>query len=144
MAYASTLGRAWASYTPAWTSNGTAPSLMNGTFTGLWTQVGKTVFFRFDLTFGSSTTFGTGAYRFGIPVPAVALSTNHGLNVTGYAENAGIQGLLVTAGQYVSTTAIVLLTHDAAKGNSVAFAADNPIVWGSGDFIRCSGFYEAS
>lgn len=57
----------WVSYTPSWTSTGTAPSLDNGSRAGRWKRVGKTILWRISFQFGSTTTFGTGFYKFGLP-----------------------------------------------------------------------------
>lgn len=140
---ASDISGAWAAYTPAWTSNGTAPALGNGTSVGAFRQEGKTVFFRIDLTFGSTSTFGTGAYRFSLPVSALALTANFGINVSGYAEDNAVAGYLVQAGQYVTATTISLLTHSASAGQSTVLGQTAPFTWGSTDYIRVHGFYES-
>lgn len=58
----------WTAYTPVWSSSGTAPALGNGTLTGAYMQVGDLVFIKIVLRMGSTTTFGTGVYRFSLPV----------------------------------------------------------------------------
>lgn len=61
---------AWTSYTPTWTSTGTAPALGNAVNgSGYW-QAGKLVVARIKITFGSTSTYGTGTYAFGLPVTA--------------------------------------------------------------------------
>lgn len=62
------LSDAPSSYTPAWTSSGTAPVLNNGTLTGTYIQVGKLVIGQANLIMGSTTTFGTGNYRLSVPI----------------------------------------------------------------------------
>lgn len=57
----------WDTYTPTWTSTGTAPSLGNGQIAGRYLQYGKTFWFRISLYFGSTTTFGTGFYLLSMP-----------------------------------------------------------------------------
>jgi hypothetical protein len=69
------------SYTPAWTSSGTAPVLGNGSSTGSFTRVGNFVQFAMLITFGSTTTFGTGEYYFSLPV-AMGSSAR---GITGYS-----------------------------------------------------------
>lgn len=63
---------AWDSYTPTWTAVTTNPVLGNGTLTGAWLRIGKTFRFRISLTMGSSTTYGTGPWRFALPAGAHA------------------------------------------------------------------------
>lgn len=61
------LGDPWTSFTPTWTSSGTAPALGNGVLTGAWMNTGKLVIARIFLTMGSTTTYGTGNYTFAMP-----------------------------------------------------------------------------
>jgi hypothetical protein len=63
---------AWTTYTPTWTSSGTAVALGNGVLVGKYIQIGKTVHVRISLTMGSTTTFGTGFYQWLLPVTAVS------------------------------------------------------------------------
>lgn len=61
------LGDDWTSYTPNWTASGTSPAVGNGTLSGSYRTVGKTVDFRILFVTGSSTTYGTGVYNFTLP-----------------------------------------------------------------------------
>lgn len=69
---------AWTSYTPTWTTTTGAnvPSLGNAVTNCAWSRVGKTVFVRFQVSFGSTTNFGGGTsadnWRWGLPVQAAA------------------------------------------------------------------------
>lgn len=58
---------AWSSYTPTWTAAGTAVALGNGVLTGKYLRSGKFVAVRIVLVPGTTTTFGTSAYRFALP-----------------------------------------------------------------------------
>src|SRR5690606_26281636 len=63
----------WEAYVPVWDINsGTSPVLSNGTITGAYSEVGNTVFFRFELTIGSLTTAGSGGTRYSISLPVQA------------------------------------------------------------------------
>jgi|688.fasta_scaffold31783_8 hypothetical protein len=57
----------WVSYTPAWTTNGTQPSIGNGTLTGRWRRVGDSIEGDIGLVAGSTTNFGSGQWAFGLP-----------------------------------------------------------------------------
>ncbi len=57
----------WDAYTPTWSSTGTAPTLGDGGLTGRWIQIGKTIHWRISFSFGSTSTAGTGFYRFTLP-----------------------------------------------------------------------------
>lgn len=63
---------AWTSYTPTWTASTSNPTLGNGTLTGSYVQIGKTVTAQVTLTFGSTTTLGSGVYRWSLPVTAAS------------------------------------------------------------------------
>ena len=59
-----------ATFTPTWTSTGTQPALGNGTLVGEWVRVQNLVMVTYNLTMGSTTTFGTGNYLFSLPTAA--------------------------------------------------------------------------
>ena len=61
---------AWVTYTPVWTSGGTAPAIGNGTLAGRYSITGKTVNVIINMIAGSTTTFGTGSYTFSLPFQA--------------------------------------------------------------------------
>lgn len=58
---------AWATYTPSWTSSGSAPSLGNGTSVGGYRREGTTLHTRGQLNVGSTSTVGTGEIRLSLP-----------------------------------------------------------------------------
>jgi hypothetical protein len=123
-------------FTPVWSSQGTAPSLGNGTLTGLLMQVGNQILFQINLTYGSTTTGGTGAWLFtvvytpsGGPLSAVVRATHTG---TG-------------AGLYLGQGALADATHLAAYASSVApataFTASSPVTFVNGDIISINGSF---
>lgn len=61
------LGSAFGTYTPAWTSTGVAPVVGNGTITGRFKRFAKWGINRITLTAGGTTTFGTLLYRWSLP-----------------------------------------------------------------------------
>jgi hypothetical protein len=67
------IGDALTSFTPAWTAVTTDPVLGNGSLIGQYTQINKLVYARYALIPGSTTTFGTGDYRFSFPVAAKSI-----------------------------------------------------------------------
>jgi hypothetical protein len=133
---------AYTAYTPVWTSTGTAPALGNGTLTGRFIQMGKTVFGRILLTAGSSTTFGTGLWFFSVPVNAHAtydLIVGHYGIATAYDTSAsGIyQGFFRANSATVASidsTAVPITNF----GNTVPFA------WATGDRLGIQFTYEAA
>lgn len=82
----------WSSYTPSWASTGTAPAIGNGSITGQYLRVGDLGFVSFSLTGGSTTTWGTGAYLFGMP-SGWALDTTAGdQTANGFLRDASTSG----------------------------------------------------
>lgn len=66
----------WTTYTPTWSASTTNPSIGNGQATGRWRYTGpKTIDLHFVLSTGTTTTFGSGEWRFAIPPGLVCAST---------------------------------------------------------------------
>jgi hypothetical protein len=129
----------WSSYTPTWTATGTAPSLGNGTLSGNYIQIGKTVFAQIYFAAGSTTTFGTGSWRFSLPVTANVLAGTAALMPGGcYAEDAGVAGYTRSARRVSSTT----LTFNAE--NNIELSNLTPFVWATGDFFNSTFSYGAA
>ncbi|MER5638418.1 hypothetical protein ABT095_15835 [Kitasatospora sp. NPDC002227] len=63
---------AYQAYTCQWSGVTTAPSLGNGSITSRYSQIGKTVTGFIKINSGTSTTWGTGAWFWSLPVPAAA------------------------------------------------------------------------
>ena len=130
---------AWQTYTPAWTTGGSAPSLGNGTLTGRYAQVGKTVHGAVALTMGSTTTFGTGAYFLSLPVTASA-------NVMGAIGLVDVKDASPAAdyihAAVISTTTTFALYSMAAPAAAATNTA--PITFASGDIIYARFSYEAA
>lgn len=136
----------WSSYSPSWTSNGTAPSVGNASLTGKYCRIGNTVFADMALVTlnGGSTSFGSGTYFFSLPVAAKPLWGYHSLGgaariwdqsaQTTYICNASFYG--ASAG---ATTVGILLQ---SSGNWVQ--SGNPMTFAGGDEIQFSVFYEAN
>ena len=137
------LASTYTAYTPTWTSSGTAPAIGNGTITGGYTQVGKLVVFFANLTTGSTTTFGTGAYSVSLPVTAA----------TGPTQILACEAFDTSTGFYYrgvsridSGSANVTRTHfvDGVTGPS-GWTPAVPFTWAvSGDQFFVSGSYFAA
>ncbi|MDX5566910.1 hypothetical protein PYK79_31760 [Streptomyces sp. ID05-04B] len=76
-------GTPWQPYTPSWTASPTNPVIGNGSLTGRYTLLpNNTCHVAIRLAPGSTTTFGSGTYVFGLPVPTAADTVEYG----GYAR----------------------------------------------------------
>lgn len=71
----SNMAPGWTTYTPTWTGATTNPVIGNGTITGKYRRSANSdiVHWWLRILIGSTTTFGSGVYRFGIgAVPALS------------------------------------------------------------------------
>ena len=129
---------AWTSYTPSWTSEGSPqPVLGNGTITGRYKQIGKTVFVSIRLDLGTTSTTGTSNWRFSLPVNAV--NANAALLNTVLLDNgiSWYQGTAFTT--YSGNTGYVV-----CMVGSATVTPTSPFTWGSTDSVIIAGSYESA
>lgn len=135
---------AWTSYTPTITADLGGFSLGNGTLTGRYKQLGKTVFFHLKFIYGSTSSAGSGHWNFSLPVTAYDINFNFIASIldNGIAWYSGIGN-----GNYTgSTTSFAVITPSTNSSLTTWVAVDNgiPFSWGTGDNITISGSYEAA
>lgn len=133
----------WTSYTPV--LGGTGWSLGNGTATGKYTRIGKTVHFRAEIVIGSTTTKSATTSP-NITVPLSIAQTAHGAQVF----NCGLFD--VSAALYFGLAHVSTTTWDKATiyglysattfGQITAVTATDPFTWTTGDLMQMSGTYE--
>jgi len=133
---------AWTSYTPTWTSDSSTPSIGNGSLTGRYKQIGKTVFFSLNLTYGTTTTGGSGAWMFGLPV--TAYNANYQFPVSILNSGLAWYGAIAN-GNYKNSTSYFSIIHQNDTATTVwgGVTAGAPFSFGSGDTLTVSGSYEA-
>jgi len=131
----------WTAYTPTWAASAGTPSLGNGSLTGSYRRIGKTVDFRMQFTAGSSTTFGTaGAYwAFGLP-PIGTCSGYYAfaLRMIDYAtkEYLGMASMANGASEFE-------MFQSGAGGTGYGRIANNsPFTFGTSDGLWTNGTYE--
>jgi hypothetical protein len=121
-------------YTPSLASGGTAPALGDGTLTGRYTRNGAIIIATINFSFGTTTTLGTGALRFGLP-----MTRYNGNIVCGNGAIMNDSGTLYNAEcQIPGAVAYVELIRDTS--GSVTF--NSPATWATGDTIRMTVTYE--
>ena len=125
------------SYTPTWNAGTTNPTLGNGTLVGRYVQIGKTVHATISLTFGSTTTIGSGAYTFGLPVAAANDGIQYPVGGARVRDDSTSTYAMRTA-YLVNTTTVAM-----AAENGVNIGHNNPWTMASGDIINISMTYEA-
>ncbi|WP_435270934.1 hypothetical protein [Streptomyces sp. 1222.5] len=140
-------------WTPTWstTSGAHLPSFGNATIACYYAKVGRMVFFNFDITFGSTTNFGSGAtgsdnWTFSVPVTAARAGTACGMAVYRVGSSSSTMGHIQIGSSDTTTFQLYL---DAGNPGATATAnigvvdAITPVTWASGDRIVATGFYEA-
>ncbi|MFE0699112.1 hypothetical protein [Streptomyces sp. NPDC058872] len=98
----------WTSYTPSWTSTGTAPAIGNGSLFGRYKLIGKLCIVNFEMLAGTTTTFGTGVWGFSAPFTAA----NPGSSTTNFSYLGSARGHSATA-WYTGTVGILKNTSVA-------------------------------
>lgn len=150
----------WQDWSPVWTTSTGAntPSLGNATVTARYAVAARTVFFRLEIGFGSSTNFGGGGaadnWRFSLPVQAAASQLIAG---SGEAQDTATGGTPASARvplrvRLENTTTLSLETTGGATGFAGGYAATSsglidavtPWTWANGDLLRIFGEYEAA
>lgn len=136
-------GGAWTTWSPTWTGL----TVGNGTLTAKYSQVGKTVFVRLHLLFGSTTAVTALGPRFSLPVTSAALPTSGGIVPAGPARTFnGTSGLAEGLVVLQSTTAgeIRILGTAATYANLVQISSTVPFTWATNYEMACSFTYEAA
>ncbi|MEU8713624.1 hypothetical protein [Streptomyces sp. NPDC048663] len=132
---------AWTAYTPVWTTTGTAPNIQNGTLTGRYMKIGRTVICEINMTAGSTTTFGTGNYSWSLPVAAAS----SGMAIVGTSMLLGTDrwnGTIVVSS--AATTVGAFVPISATNTRSDFITNTRPETLASGAQIRLTFVYEAA
>lgn len=126
--------------TPAWLSSGTQPAIGNGVMAGLLKAHGNWAHLEYDILFGSTSTFGTGTYKWTVPIEFPSYLVTQ--RVVGSA-------MIYDASQNKTYVGVTLLGNDTPEGvlyfsviadqmTIQSLNANTPIVFGNGDRITGS------
>jgi len=130
---------AWEDWTPTF-ANFTKGS---ATIVAKFKQIGKTVHFRVSVTLAADSVVGASP-TIGLPVPAVTYPTNTPIGVA-YFRDASVPS--VTLGRItISGTTATIPTYFSVVGSLIThngLSAVLPFTWATGDYILCTGTYEA-
>jgi hypothetical protein len=129
-------------YTPVWTQNSVNPSLGNGSIAGRYIQIGKLVVAGGTLTFGSTTSTGTGLWIISLPVVGSANFDNYGGH--GIATDNGVANYAFTPQRW-NQNGIVFTYHSISAAGQYAFwnNTGGPFSPGNGDYFQWQVTYEA-
>ena len=126
----------WTSYTPVWTTSGTAPSLGNGTITGSYSLSGKNLIWKMNFSPGTTTTYGTGTWLFSVPA-AISGGIVGGYDIT---QDAGA----ATYGGPVHLTTSTTVQLWSSSGSFITVTNTAPFTWAGGnDSLNIFGMAEA-
>lgn len=130
----------------SWTPTLTNMTLGNGTLACTYIQVGKTVFFKFKFTLGSTSAMGTDP-QFSLPVTAIAADTETIIGRAVYRD-AGTERYVGDVYLNATTTAKFYLNGADATWtrttNATSIDSTRPMTWTTSDIISGQGFYEAA
>jgi hypothetical protein len=128
---------AWSTYTPTITGF----TLGNGTITGKYTQIGKTVIFRARFTYGSSSSPPNGSTYVTISRPPITQSNEFDLAYMNaiYLDSGTGWGPFISYGD-----SIWGFGTGGAYASIAYLSSTVPITWVANDSIYVSGYYEAA
>ena len=140
------VGGVWTAYTPTWSNSGTTqPAIGNGTVTGSYVVVGKTVHFEAILVAGTTTTFGDAAGFFAIGLPPPPPKTLGGRVVFGFSagclSGAGAAYPPALAYAFNATQMYFII---ATGGAGALIGPTAPFAWSSGATITVRGTYQTT
>lgn len=141
----------WTTYTPSWGSSGTAPAIGNGTLAGRYRRAANSdlVEVEIRLTFGTTTTAGTGLYNWGLPVNAAAAAVTQievgscqvtdagAISEPGVCVLASSTLLVCTMGPWPNTATTI-----NNRGGQIG--ATSPFTFGTSDAIVMRLAYQAA
>ncbi|MEU1474512.1 MULTISPECIES: hypothetical protein [Streptomyces] len=123
---------AWSSYSPTWTASTTNPVLNDGTLTGRYMKIGRTVIGEVILTCGASTTYGSGAWSFSLPAAAAssgfsALGSARMISTDTWHGQVSINSGASTFQVTFPTSATNTRSANASQGTPATLASTNSI-----------------
>lgn len=121
------------SFTPTLTNAGGA-TLGNATVASRWSRQGRRVTVEYDITWGNTSSAGTGSLALSLPVAA-----------NSQIVQAAGSALAVNAGSTTFAVAVPRVVNSASEvtfwGNAGPFTSAVPFAWTTGDILRASVTY---
>lgn len=132
---------AWTTYTPTWTSSGTAPTIGNGTLTGLYRLLDTSsmqIIIRFVM--GSTSNDGTGTYQLSMPSGYKAANVAAPQAVSGRYLDSGTAHFVGIGYIDPGTTAFYgMFAHNTSTSVNQIWGEGYPVVLATGDEVNISG-----
>lgn len=126
-------------YTPTWTASSVNPSLGNGVLTGTYSRVNKLITVQISLTFGSTTTTGTGDWAFSLPRADYAFITQIG--GCGFTTSTSSSTSALFTAAVSPGDSKVFLYYIDTSGTLRNVGSALPATWGANSTVRFSLSY---
>lgn len=139
---------AWSSWTPGWLAEGgAAPTLGNGTITGRYLKVGRTVDWVLQLSWGSTTAAGGGGgsenWMFVLPAAPASGFSQRIASFDAFDNSTSLH--YSARGVYNTGNGGVVKTIVSDRGDSTGiWDSQLPFVYAASDILYGSGRYEAA
>lgn len=129
----------WTDWTPTWTADSVNPALGNGTITGRYRQPSGTdlIIGSIKVVMGSTTTFGTGSWRFTQPVTMSASAILDNVS-WGIAYDSSSTALYIIGAHIEGVSNLWRL----GSGAGSVVLATVPFTWATSDILRLNFAYE--
>lgn len=128
----------WDSYTVTW--NGT---INNGTLSGRFIQIGKTVHYKIGLLGGSTTSWPGAQWTFSLPVPGIQPGSPLNDPYIGQLKMFDNSAVLTYPGALAQNGASSSTCHTGASPVG-GVTSTSPFTWATNDRLIISGTYEAA
>ncbi|MFE2941046.1 hypothetical protein ACFXKG_18575 [Streptomyces sp. NPDC059255] len=132
---------AWTSWTPTWTAVTTNPSLGNGTLNGRYMKWGRTCMISLELTCGSTTTYGAGAWSFSLPFGS-ATGVGHKVGLAHAVGSIRVAGHTLIAPNAPNFQCFFPASGSVSNLNNAGAA--NPFTWAATNLLRVTLTYETA
>ena len=123
-----------------WTPTLSGMTLGNGTTVARYCQIGKTVFFGFYISFGS-TSSTTGDFSITMPINPSSVAL---MNISSVAANAGSYYPMVPFGYATNQVFVRASNASSTYGIGTALSSTIPFTWTTNSFLQIAGSYEVA
>lgn len=128
-------------YTPSWTSSGTAPSIGNGTLSGRYVLIGsQLLWLAIHFVYGSTSSAGTGNYSLSLPSAYKTLSTGKPQTAAARFLDSGTAHYAASATIDENDTTLSVVVADSSGVR--LWAAGVPVTLATGDQLEITGLIE--
>ena len=137
------IGAAWETYTPTFTTAGTAPALGNGTLTGRYCRINTLIVAQINFLAGSTTTYGTGKLLFSLPFTNTTNLNAFFPIAFGYVQDASTANVYTCVGDRSNEVGKVG-ARTSGLGNYGDVSGTVPFTFAVNDQIMLTCVYEYS